>query len=86
MHTVELLEQALAAAVALGYQIRHEWLDGAKGGACRIGGQKLIFLDLAHDCAEQLDQVIEALREEPQLATVTVPGELQRLLGVRRAA
>ncbi|MEX0939512.1 MAG: hypothetical protein WDZ59_16735 [Pirellulales bacterium] len=86
MHTVELLEQALATAVSLGYKIRHEWLDGASGGACCIGGQRWIFLDLAHDCPEQLDQVAEALREDPLLATVTVPEELQRLLGVRRAA
>jgi hypothetical protein len=86
MHTVELLEQALAAAIALGYRIRHEWLDGASGGACRIGGQKWIFLDLAHDCAEQLDQVIEVLREEPQISSAALSAELQQMLGIRRAA
>ena len=45
MHTVELMEQAVVVAKALGYGVRQEWLGGCGGGACEVGGRKWIFLD-----------------------------------------
>jgi hypothetical protein len=62
MHTVDLLDQAVGAAKQRGYKVREEWLGGA-GGACEIQGQKWLFLDLALSPDEQLEQVLEALRD-----------------------
>jgi hypothetical protein len=80
MHTVEILEQALDLAVRRGYKIRQEWLGGLGGGGCEVGGRKVLFLDLAHGPAEQLDQVLDALRREPEAAAMPMPRELRELL------
>lgn len=86
MHTVELLEQSLALAERLGYSIRHEWLGGTGGGACEFGGKKWIFVDLALNVVEQLDQVTEALQADPALHLVEIPLAMQAPLRLRRAA
>ena len=86
MHTVELLEQALALAEALGYQIRQEWLDGGGGGVCEIAGKKWVFIDLALGTADQLDELIEGLREDPDLGNAEIPAALAPLMRPRRAA
>ncbi len=70
MHTVELLEQSLELAEQLGYKIRQEWLGGTGGGACEFSGQKWIFVDLALNTVEQLDQVSSALRDDPGIYLV----------------
>ena len=79
MHTVEALEAALALAKQVDYRIREEWLDGRGGGGCEIRGQKWIFLDLALGPEEQLDQVLDALRNDP---TATETAEWPRLMKV----
>jgi len=86
MHTVEMLEAALALARQLGYRVREEWLEGHGGGGCEIHGRKWIFLDLALSADEQLDQVLDTLRADPAVATATVSDEVRRLLGVRKSA
>jgi len=86
MHTVELLEIAIAEADKLGYEVRQEWLGGTGGGRCEFAGRRVIFIDLALNSAEQLDQVIEALLDDPAFFTVKVPRELQPLLGIKHAA
>jgi len=86
MHTAEALEQTLAVAEELGYRIRHEWLGGNGGGACEFGGSKWIFVDLALNTLEQLDQVAEALRNDPAIHLFPLSPSLQQLLDVRRAA
>lgn len=85
MHTVELLEAALAAAEKAGYRVREEWLGGSGGGGCEIRGQKWLFLDLALGPSDQLEQVLETLAREPATSTV-VPDGLKMLLQRRRAA
>lgn len=65
MHTVDLLEQAVRAAQQAGYHIRHEWLGGNGGGACEIKGRKSLFIDLAQSPEEQLESVLQALRQQP---------------------
>lgn len=80
MHTVELRELALALARRLGYQIREEWLGECGGGACEFGGRKWLFLDLSLSTLEQLEQLLAALRADPQLATVRIPRPLLPLL------
>ena len=86
MHTVELLEQSLELAEHMGYKIRQEWLGGSGGGACEFSGQKWIFVDLALNAVEQLDQVSSALRDDPGIYLVSLNPDLRRLLGVRQSA
>jgi len=86
MHTVELLEQTLSVAQQLGYHIRHEWLGGTGGGACEFGGRKWLFVDLALDTVEQLGQAVEAIGDDPAVATLDLPQAVRRLLEARRAA
>ena len=71
MHTVEMIEQLVGVAEQLGYEVRHEYLGGTGGGACEFSGRKWIFVDLALNSVEQLDQLTE------------MPGEY-RVLGIVR--
>ena len=86
MHTVELLELALDTAQASGYRVRRDWLAGEGGGACTIRGQKWLFIDLASDYAEQLENVVDVLRSEPAIDRAKLPEELAVLLTRQRAA
>ena len=86
MHTVELLEQVLTVAERLGYGVRYEWLGGQGCSTCEFGGRKWIFVDLAVSTAEQLEQVAEALQDDPGVHLLKLDTPLQQLLGTRRAA
>ena len=86
MHTVEMLRHGLDLACALGYQIRQEYLGGNGGGACELKGNKIFFLDLALDPAEQLDQVVDTLRYDAQALTLPMPHQLSELLTLRKSA
>jgi len=85
MHTVELLRQSLDLAERLGYRVRQEWLNGC-GGGCEINGRKVLFLDLAMGPTDQLDQVLDTLRHEPEAVALPMPGQLRKLLEVRKSA
>jgi hypothetical protein len=80
MHTVELREQALALAEQLGYRIREEWLGGSGGGQCEFAGCRWIFVDLALNAQEQLEQVAEALRSDPAIHSLPLCAPLRKLL------
>ncbi len=86
MHTVELLDEACEVAGQLGYKTRQEWLGGNGGGACEFARQKWIFIDLALNAIEQLEQVADALRCDPGIHLVNLSPPLRQLLGLRRAA
>ena len=86
MHTVELLELALAAAETLGYQIREEWLGGSDGGSCEIRGQKWLFIDPALDAAERLDLVADALQRDSAPQNIPLHPELRDFLRLRKSA
>ena len=86
MHTVDLREQALVLAQRLGYRIREEWLGGSGGGQCEFAGSRWIFVDLALNAAEQLEQVAEALRSDPAIHSAPLSPALRRLLGGRKSA
>ncbi|MBC8868921.1 MAG: hypothetical protein H8E44_05860 [Planctomycetes bacterium] len=86
MHTVELFEQALSVAEQLGYGVRQEWLGGSGGGACEFAGRKWIFVDLALNSVEQLEQVTEALQGDPAIFAVDLPPSMRDLLGIRKSA
>ena len=62
MHTVDLLEQALLVAEQNGFSIRREWLAEGLGGTCRIGEQRVLFINLSASYEEQLKHALEALR------------------------
>lgn len=86
MHTIELLQRALGLAESMGYGVRQEWLGGAAGGTCEIAGKKWLFVDLSLSPAEQLDQVTDALQQDPTLHTVAVPTQLGSFMGLRKSA
>lgn len=86
MHTVELLELALAAVKRLGYRVRAEHLDGGQGGLCEFGGRRWLFLDIAKAPIEQLHQVLEVLRGDARIGAMPLAPELVKLVKSRRAA
>jgi len=86
MDSVEVLDEALAIARQLGFEIREDWFDGRGGGPCRIRGRKCLFLDLQLSPRDRLAQVLETLRGEPLLAQVALSPALGRLLRAGRAA
>jgi hypothetical protein len=86
MRTVELMEQLLAVADRLGYRVRHEWLGGTGGGACEFAGRKWIFVDLALNTYEQLEQVASALKADPAVHLLELSSAVARQLDLRRAA
>ena len=86
MHTVELLQEALAAARGLGFEIRQDWLGGDGGGHCLVRGRKMVLLDIAQSTGEQLDIVTEALCGEPEAARFVRSRELADRLQSRRVA
>ena len=85
MHTVDLLDRALAAAQQLGFKVRQEWIGGFGGGGCQIKNQKWIFVDIALSPADQLRQVAEALRGDPGLPELQLASELRHVVQ-RKAA
>jgi hypothetical protein len=86
MDSVELLEEAMQAARRVGYEIREEWLGGSSGGACVVGGRKMLFLDLSLGPRQRLDQVLGGLRAEPKSAEIAMTTTLRRILDARKAA
>ncbi len=86
MHTTERLEHALDLASRTGYDIRHEWFGGSGGGGCVLRGRKLLLIDLALGPADQLEQVVDALRHDPESLKLPMPHELRDLLSLRKIA
>ena len=86
MHTVELLDAAIRCAEDLGFRIRDDWLEGADGGACEIGGERWLFLDLAQSPQERLAIVASCLAEYALQADAAVPDEVRDVLPKRTAA
>ncbi len=67
MHPVRQLKQLLLLAQQAGYQIRQEWLEGVSFAGCRLGGRKLLFVDLALETPEQVEQVAQVLLSDPEV-------------------
>jgi len=86
MHTVDLLERALALAESVGFRVRQEWLGGHGGGGCEIRGQKWLFLDLAVGPEDHLAATLDALRHDPIAPTLALEPELRQALGHRKSA
>jgi hypothetical protein len=86
MHTVELLEQAIALAGRCGFVVRQDWFGGSAAGVCEFQGRRWIFIDLALTHREQLDQVLAGLQSLPSLAQDKVPPQLHTMLNLHKAA
>ncbi len=86
MHTLELLEEALAVASRLGIKVRHDWLGERGGGVCELRGQKWIFLDTAQSPLEHFALVTGCLRAELAVARMEMSTELRRHLEARKSA
>ncbi len=86
MHTVELLEQAIAEAQRRGFIVRQDWLSGSTAGACELKGRRWLLIDLALSPREQLDVVQEALRQFPAPATASVVSPAAPSPPLRKAA
>jgi hypothetical protein len=85
MSTIEQLDQWVEIAQRLGYRIRYDYFGGTGGGICEFGKQKWIFIDLALNATEQLEQLQQSLADEPLLSTVA-PANLLNPHHVGRAA
>lgn len=88
MHTVELLDEAVAVAQQLGFVVRQEWLGG-NSGCCEMRGQKWLFIDLAQSPQDQLDLVVGVLRDNlarMPLVGLSMTPELARLVRPRKIA
>ena len=86
MHTVELLEQAIALAEQRGFVVRQDWLNGSTAGACEFKGRRWLLIDLAQSPREQLDLVLAALSQFPPQVPSIATSHLQSLLPSRKAA
>lgn len=86
MAMMALLNEAIRLLQECGYTIRQEWLDGSGGGACAVKGQKLFFLDLALSPQEQLELILNTLREECGVSQLRVSPSLANLLKYPKSA
>lgn len=84
MHTVEILEQAIRAAEALGYKVRQEWLGGAGGGGCEIKGRKYLFIDVSLSVPDQLQLALDLLAREDADEHIDLAGPLRRVLAAQQ--
>jgi hypothetical protein len=83
MHTVELLERAIAEAEQRGFVVRQDWLSGSTAGACEFKGRRWLLIDLALSPREQLELVLDALKRFPPDGG---KAQVQSLLPSRKAA
>ncbi len=82
MHSVDILAEAIALAESNDFEVRQEYLGGSTGGACRVGGHWLLYVDLSLPVDEQLAQTVAALRNSRVVdARQAKSSALQRLLG-----
>ncbi|MEM7456125.1 MAG: hypothetical protein AAF456_17400 [Planctomycetota bacterium] len=64
MNTVEQFDELIARAMQAGYRIRYDYFGGTGGGVCQFGGARWLFVDLALNVVDRLDQLQSALRED----------------------
>jgi hypothetical protein len=62
MHSVDLLDETISLVRSAGFDVRQQWLGESNGGACRIGSQWVVFINLTLPADEQLQGLIMSLR------------------------
>ncbi|NND97159.1 MAG: hypothetical protein HKN47_07515 [Pirellulaceae bacterium] len=72
-NVVQRLNQRLAAAKQMGFNVRTELLDGQQSTWCVLGVTKVIFLDLSQTAAEQLAQLNEVLADYVNQTSIMSP-------------
>jgi hypothetical protein len=77
---LELFEELLATAQACGYRVRSEWLSGQGGGACRLRGEKQLFVDLSLPLEDRLEILLHDLSDDEQMRASAVSPSLKRFL------
>ncbi|MEI6241528.1 MAG: hypothetical protein WCR51_14165 [Planctomycetia bacterium] len=80
--TLGLFAEARQLAIDLGYRIREEPLGDLPGGACQVGAERRILLNLEQPVAAQLDVLVRSLAADPRAATQP----MSRLLAARLGA
>src|SRR5262245_28924543 len=85
MHTVEMLDAALALAKECGFLVRQDWLAGTPAGTCQFKGRRWLIVDMSQSPRDQLDAVLAALAELPQIPQASANPALQSLLRMRSA-
>ena len=86
MNVVALLAEAADLAKKMHYHVREEFLDGAGGGHCFFSGKKVLLLDVTQSAEEQLNDVLDALREESGVREHPVSDQLAQQLQLTKAA
>ncbi len=84
VHTAQLLHEALNLARRVGFVVRPDYFGGSGGGACQLGAQKVLFLDLALWPDEQLQHVADVLIQEPALEQQPISDQLRQVLQSRQ--
>lgn len=79
MSTIEKIDNLIAIANKLGYEVRYDYFGGTGGGVCEFPGKKILFMDLALTSTEQLEMLQNTLSENPLLSS-------KQMNDVRRAA
>jgi len=64
--TLGLVAEARQVAIDLGYVIREEPLGDLPGGACQVGQERRILLNLEQPVPAQLDVLVGALAADPR--------------------
>jgi hypothetical protein len=77
--TLGLFAEARQLALDLGYVIREEPLGDLPGGACQVGQERRILLNLEQPVPAQLDVLVRALAADSRAAAQP----MSRLLGMR---
>jgi hypothetical protein len=77
--TLGLFAEARQLAIDLGYVIREEPLGDLPGGACQVGQERRILLNLEQPVPAQLDVLVRSLAADPRAAAQP----MSRLLAMR---
>jgi|694.fasta_scaffold02478_3 hypothetical protein len=77
--TLGLFAEARQLAIDLGYVIHEEPLGDLPGGACQVGQERRILLNLEQPVAAQLDVLVRSLAADQRAATQP----MSRLLAAR---
>ena len=80
--TLGLFAEARQLASDLGYLVREEPLGDLPGGACQVGQERRILLNIEQPVAAQLDVLVQTLAVDPRAATQP----MSRLLAARLGA
>jgi hypothetical protein len=79
MENVQLLQSLEAVADELSVEIRHEDLEGSRGGLFRLRGHCCILVDRNSSVAERVDLLVRSLSQLP-LDGVFMPPAVREML------